>query len=92
MWTESGFGGFPMLDQKKMNRINELARKSKTCELCEDEKLEQRRLREEYLIKFREVFRARLKTIEIVDGSVSGTHGTVATLSEKTAASKGKRN
>lgn len=36
------------MDQKKIDRINELARKSKTSGLTEDEKAEQTLLRNEY--------------------------------------------
>jgi uncharacterized protein YnzC (UPF0291/DUF896 family) len=61
---------FPVLERKKMDRINELARKSKARGLCEAEKREQHLLRQEYLSKFREVFRHRLESIEIVDGPV----------------------
>jgi uncharacterized protein YnzC (UPF0291/DUF896 family) len=56
-----------MLERKKMDRINELARKSKTLGLCEDEKQEQYKLRQEYLSKFREVFRGHLENIEFAD-------------------------
>jgi uncharacterized protein YnzC (UPF0291/DUF896 family) len=58
-----------MLEKHKMDRINELARKSKCCELCADEKAEQHALRQEYLVKFREMFRGHLENIEIVDGA-----------------------
>jgi uncharacterized protein YnzC (UPF0291/DUF896 family) len=57
-----------MLERKKMERINELARKKKRGEeLSEEEKLEQHGLRQEYLAKFRESFRAHLDNIEVVD-------------------------
>ncbi|MDR3304817.1 MAG: DUF896 domain-containing protein [Clostridiales Family XIII bacterium] len=56
-----------MLDKKKMERINELARKAKTCELSAAEKTEQHALRQEYLTRFREMFRSHLDNIEIVD-------------------------
>lgn len=46
-------------------RINELARKSKAEGLTEDEKAEQARLRQEFLVKFRANFRAQLENIEI---------------------------
>ncbi len=36
------------MEQKKIDRINELARKSKTVGLTEEEKLEQTELRNEY--------------------------------------------
>ena len=56
-----------MLEKKKMDRINELARKSKQWQLCDEEKAEQHRLRQEYLTRFRQVFRGQLENIEIVD-------------------------
>jgi len=52
-----------------MDRINELARASKERELSDEEKAEQKALREEYLEKFRASFRAHLDQIKIVDGS-----------------------
>ncbi|MCL1981597.1 MAG: DUF896 domain-containing protein [Clostridiales bacterium] len=51
----------------KMNRINELARKSKITELTAEEKAEQKTLRDEYIAKFRESFRAQLERIKFVD-------------------------
>lgn len=36
------------MEQKKIDRINELARKSKTVGLTDDEKAEQKKLRDEY--------------------------------------------
>lgn len=48
-------------------RINELARKSKAEGLTEEEKAEQAKLRQEFLVKFRANFRAQLEKIEIVD-------------------------
>jgi len=56
-----------MLEKHKMDRINELARASKTRALGEDEKAEQAALRAEYLERFRESFREQLSRIEIVD-------------------------
>ena len=56
-----------MLEKEKMNRINELAQASKERELEEHEKTEQAGLREEYLEKFRENFKAHLDNIEIKD-------------------------
>lgn len=56
-----------MLSKDKIDRINELARKSKVVGLSEEEKIEQNNLRQEYLAKFRESFRAQLENIEIVD-------------------------
>ena len=56
-----------MLDKEKMDRINELARKKKESGLTDPEIEEQNGLREEYLVKFRESFRAHLDCIEVVD-------------------------
>ncbi|MBN7772542.1 DUF896 domain-containing protein [Clostridium aminobutyricum] len=56
-----------MLSKEKIDRINELARKSKVVGLSEEEKIEQNNLRQEYLAKFRESFKAQLENIEIVD-------------------------
>ena len=52
-------------------RINELARKSKTVPLTEDELAEQKALREEYLASFRAMFRGQLDNtvIQRPDGS-----------------------
>ena len=59
------------MDQKKLDRINELARKSKIEELTDDEKLEQKALREEYIKNFRASMRGILNNTTIVspDGS-----------------------
>ncbi len=56
-----------MISKEKIERINALARKSKNEGLTEDEKSEQHSLRQEYLARFRESFRAQLENIEIVD-------------------------
>jgi uncharacterized protein YnzC (UPF0291/DUF896 family) len=56
-----------MLSKEKIDRINELAKKSKGAGLNEEEKIEQQNLRQEYLAKFRENFKAQLENIEIVD-------------------------
>jgi uncharacterized protein YnzC (UPF0291/DUF896 family) len=58
-----------MMDKSKIDRINELARKSKIEELSEDEKLEQSQLREEFLAEIKADVRASLDSIEIVDDS-----------------------
>ena len=55
-----------MIGEKKLARINELARKKKEVGLTEAEALEQQVLREEYLTAFRKSFRNRLENIEIV--------------------------
>jgi uncharacterized protein YnzC (UPF0291/DUF896 family) len=56
-----------MLAQEKMDRINELARKSKRAGLSGEEKREQHELRQEYLARFRDAFRVQLENIEVVD-------------------------
>ena len=57
------------MEKIKIDRINELARKSKIEELSEEEKLEQTMLREEFLAEIRADVRASLESIEIVDES-----------------------
>ena len=59
------------MDQKKLDRINELARKSKQVELSEEEKLEQKALRDEYIREFRASMRGILNNTTVVspDGS-----------------------
>ena len=54
-----------MLSKEKMARINELAKKSKAEGLTEDEKAEQKVLRDEYLSTFRKGFRQRLENLEV---------------------------
>ncbi|MTH51826.1 DUF896 domain-containing protein [Bacillus mangrovi] len=56
-----------MLSQEKMNRINTLARKSKSEGLTDKEKKEQQALREEYLKTFRSSVKNTLKNVKIVD-------------------------
>ena len=46
------------MEKIKIDRINELGRLSKTRELTEEEKEEQRILREEYIKEFRAALRA----------------------------------
>lgn len=55
------------MDKVKLNRINELARKSKNTELNADEKAEQQALREEYLTQFRSNLRKTLDNVTVVD-------------------------
>ena len=56
-----------MITQEKIDRINELARKSKAEGLTEEEKLEQGQLREEYIDAFKANLRSQLENIEFVD-------------------------
>ncbi len=55
-----------MIDQKLIDRINELAKLSKERELTNEEKEEQAKLRKEYLALFREGFKQRLDNIKVV--------------------------
>ena len=56
-----------MIDQKLIDRINELAYKKKTVGLTEEEKELQKELRKEYLALFKEGLKQQLESIEIVD-------------------------
>ena len=56
------------MEQKKLERINELARKSRTPQgLTAAEKEEQTRLRKEYIALFRGNLEAQLKNMVIVE-------------------------
>jgi len=56
------------MEDKRIKRINELYKKSKTAEgLTEAEKQEQMKLRAEYVASFRASLKAQLDNIEIVD-------------------------
>jgi uncharacterized protein YnzC (UPF0291/DUF896 family) len=55
------------MDDKKIKRINELAKKKRETGLNECELREQAVLREEYLISIRKNLKAQLDNIEIVD-------------------------
>ena len=55
------------MEKAKIDRINELAAKSKTSEgLTEAEKAEQKALREEYLAEYRRMLRGQLDNTTIV--------------------------
>ena len=55
-----------MIDQRLIQRINFLAKKSKNVGLTNEEKEEQANLRKQYLKLFREGFKQQLDSIEIV--------------------------
>ena len=59
------------MDQSKLDRINELARLSKVRELTDEEKAEQKTLREEYISAYRASLRGILDNtvIQRPDGS-----------------------
>lgn len=56
-----------IMEQKKMDRINALAKKAKIEGLTDAEKIEQSLLREEYLSLVRKNFRSTMKSIKIKD-------------------------
>lgn len=56
-----------MVTQKEIDRINELAKKQRTCGLTEDEKKEQAQLRALYIAGFRDSLRGQLDAITLVD-------------------------
>lgn len=60
------------MDQKTLDRINALARKSKNTGLSQEEKEEQARLRQEYIAAIRGNLRTQLDRIDIQeqDGSI----------------------
>lgn len=66
------------MDQKAIDRINELARKSKNQGLTEEEKTEQARLRREYIASVRMNLRGQLDNINIQEKD-----GTITNLGEK---------
>ena len=61
------------MDQKSINRINELARKAKTVGLTPEEKEEPKKLRTEYIAVIRMNLRAKLDNLDIQeeDGSIT---------------------
>ena len=61
------------MKQEQIDRINELARKSKVTELTPEEKEEQKKLRTEYIATIRMNMRAQLDNIDIQekDGPVT---------------------
>ena len=63
--------------QQKIERINQLARKSRAEGLTAKEKEEQKKLREEYIAAFRGNLKKQLDNIEIVrpDGTTESLKG-----------------
>lgn len=60
-----------MISKEKIDRINELSRKSKAEGLTEKEKAEQKSLRREYIDAVKLSLRTKLDSIEFVDGENS---------------------
>lgn len=56
-----------MVYEEMIKRINELSKKMKTVGLTEEEKLEQKDLRNQYVKAFKSSLRAQLDSIEFVD-------------------------
>ncbi len=66
------------MDQTKIDRINELARRAKAEGLTEDEKREQDILRKEYIATIRRNLRMQLDNIDVVNSD-----GTTENLGKK---------
>lgn len=56
-----------IMEQKKIDRINELARKSKSVGLTDEEKDEQAKLRAEYIAAYRASLVAQLENTYYID-------------------------
>lgn len=72
------------MDQNKLNRINELARKSKSTGLTPQEKEEQKKLRADYIAVIRMNLRSQLDNI-----SIQEEDGSITNLGEKYGLKKG---
>lgn len=66
------------MNEEKIARINDLARKSKAEGLTEAERQEQALLRQEFIANFRRNLKAQLDNIDLVDED-----GTIENLGEK---------
>lgn len=66
------------MDNLNLNRINELARKSKAEGLTESEKKEQAELRQRYIEAVRRNLRGQLNNIDVLEND-----GTIVNLGEK---------
>ena len=73
-----------MIDDSKIQRINELARKSKAEGLTETEKKEQQLLRQEFLAAVRKNLKSQLNNIDIQEKD-----GSIVNLGEKYGRKKG---
>lgn len=72
------------MDEQKIKRINELARKAKAEGLSDDEKKEQKILRQEYIDAVRRNLKSQLDNID-----VEQKDGTIVNLGEKFGNKKG---
>ena len=66
------------MNEEKIARINELARKAKTVGLSDEEKVKQAKLRQEYIAVIRMNLRSQLDNIDIQEKD-----GTITNLGEK---------
>ena len=71
------------MNEEKIARINELARKSKAEGLTEEEKKEQAMLRQEFIANVRKNLKAQLDNIDVVNPD-----GSIENLGEKYTANK----
>lgn len=71
------------MDDKKIARINELARKAKAEGLTENEKKEQALLRQEFIANVRSNIRSQLNNIDMINAD-----GSVENLGEKYGSKK----
>ena len=55
------------MESKKLDRINALARKSREEGLTEEEKLEQKKLRDEYIAEYRRGLEMQLENMYVLD-------------------------
>lgn len=55
------------LEKAKLDRISELSKKQRSVGLTQDEKIEQKKLRDEYLSLIRKNFKSVLENIEFTD-------------------------
>ena len=72
------------MDEQKIKRINELARKSKSEGLTEEERKEQKILRQEYIDAVRRNLKSQLDNIDMQEKD-----GTIVNLGEKFGNKKG---
>lgn len=56
-----------MLSKEKIDRINELSRRSKSSGLSIEEAKEQTKLRQEYLLAFRSSMRDTIENVKVID-------------------------
>ena len=71
------------MTQEKIDRINQLARKSRTEEgLTEEEKAEQAALRREYIDAMKQSLRTQLENTDVIDED--GNRGSLASFKKKT--------